>query len=425
MYNMFRIKFKNKLFKETSWSFAAKGTAFLLFFLLNVYLARTLGVEKFGTWSFFFSMLTIVLLFSYFGINASARKYVAQYNKTRELNNVLKSSIKLRLIFSLVFTILLLLIHKPLAITIGRPEFASLFLLSAPLVLLAGLVEFLKDAFMGLHRIKYNFIVNLLEYGLKLLLVVILLTFSLELFNIINSFIIASFITSLIGLYLLYTNFYKKNKSHGKNDFTIEILRYSIPLFFISVGFLIATEVDTLMLGLLTTDAEVGIYAVAKQIIIKLPHISLAIAMGTMPVFAKLNKDNKEELKKLFYKLLKTNALIFSTIALGIVFFSWFFVPLIFGIEYSASVLPLQILTVYLVCFSFSVFLSSFLDYRGLAQKRAINLSITMVLNIILNFILIPTYGAIGAAAATSISYLPYILLNYIEVKKSLNFKEA
>ncbi|MCK5509884.1 MAG: flippase, partial [Desulfobacterales bacterium] len=278
----------------------------------------------------------------------------------------------------------------------------------------------LKDIFMGLHRIIYHFIVNLLEYGLKLILIITFLKASLDLSNIVNSFTIACLITSVIGFYILYSKFYRENKIHVENDFAGKIFRYSIPLFFMSIGFLIATEVDTVMLGLLSTDAEVGTYAISKQIIIKLPHISLAMAMGTMPVFAKLNKGNKEELKKLFYKLLRTNALIFAIISLGIIFLSRYFVPLIFGAEYNSSVLPLQILTVYLVSFSFSIFLSTFLDYQGLAKRRAVNLSGSMVLNVILNLILIPKYGAVGAATATSISYLPYIFLNWMEVRKVL-----
>jgi len=412
---------KNKLHKEISWGFIAKGTALLLYLLLNIYLARTLSVEKFGTWSFLFSILTIILLLSWSGINISTNRYIAKYNKTKELNNILKSSIKLRIIFSMGFAIIFLLIHKPLALLIGRPEFIPLFLLSIPLILFSGFVEYLKQVFMGLHRIKYNFIINFLEFGLKLLFVILFLNFSLELFNIVNAFVIATFITSLIGFYLLYKKFYIKTKNYKQKDFTKEILKYSIPMFFISIGFLITTEIDILMLGLLAADIEVGIYAIAKQIITKLPHIAMAVGMGTMPIFAKLNKDNKEKLRNTFYKLLKINALIFSLITIGIISFSWFFIPLIFGVGYSASVLPLQILTVYMISFSFSIFLSSFLDYRGLAKKRAINMSFSMVLNIVLNFILIPQYGAVGAAIATSISYLPYVILNWLEVRKVLN----
>jgi len=46
-----------------------------------------------------------------------------------------------------------------------------------------------------------------------------------------------------------------------------------------------------------------------------------------------------------------------------------------------------------------------------------------MVLNIILNLILIPRYGAVGASIGTSIAYLPYVILNWLECKKVLDTK--
>ena len=99
-------------------------------------------------------------MISFFGIDASTRKYVAQYNKTPELASVLKSSMKLRIKVSILFAVILLLIHQPLAEILGRPEFTQLFLFSVPLVLLASLVEYIKNVFIGLHRIKFNFLIN-------------------------------------------------------------------------------------------------------------------------------------------------------------------------------------------------------------------------------------------------------------------------
>ena len=66
-----------------------------------------------------------------------------------------------------------------------------------------------------------------------------------------------------------------------------------------------------------------------------------------------------------------------------------------------------------------------FLTYQGLAKKRAINLSITVVLNVGLNFLLIPKYGAAGAATATSISFIPYLITNWLEVRKVFRNAEA
>lgn len=407
----------NKIYKETAWSFLAKGIAAILFIGLNIFLARYLGPEKFGAWSYFYSILTIILLLSYLGINGSTKKYIAQFNNTDKLGSVLNSSLKIRVFFSLMFVLLFLLVHKPLANILGRPDFERLFMTALPLILFAGLVEFFKHAFEGLHRLKYAFYVTLSEHGLKLIITVMALFFTNGLIAIVYSFNLAVFITSLVGFYFYYFHFYKKYPV-VLDRFSKEIMQYSIPLFFISIGFAVAVELDVLMIGMLSVDSEVGIYAVAKQIIVKLPHIALAISLGSMPVFAKLSPDNKEELRSLFYKLLKTNAIIFGFIGLLILATSWFFIPLLFGEEYSSSVAPLMVLVLYLTLFSFSIFISSLLDYQGKAKKRAITLTLTIVLNIIFNIILIPRYGAIGAAVGTSVSYSPYVLLNWLEVNK-------
>lgn len=413
------LLFKNKYTKETFWSFLAQGVAFVFFIALNVFLARYLGPRRFGTWSFFFSIVNIVLLLSYFGINASSQKYIAQYNETDKLGAILRSSLKLRIIVSFGFVIIFLAIYKPLTNILQRSDFEWLFLAATPLIFFASLTEYLKSVFQGLHRLKYTFYINTSEYGLKFLFAVFFLFFANKLILIIYSFGLALLVTSLIGLYFLYFHFYKSCPTSDSN-FRNDILKYSFPLFFVAIGFVIVTEVDTVMIGVLSTDSQVGIYAAAKQIIIKLPHIALAISLGTMPVFARLTTENKENLKSIFYKLLKTNSIIFGGIGALILSTSWFFMPLIFGAKYKESVIPLMILVPYLLFFSYSIFLSSFLDYQGKATKRAVNLIIAIVLNILLNMFLIPQYGATGAALATSISYFPYILFNWIEVQKIL-----
>ncbi|MFZ2979388.1 MAG: flippase [Candidatus Magasanikiibacteriota bacterium] len=415
---MVNILFNNKIVKETVWSFFTKVITFGLFFLISIFLARKLDVERFGLWSFFSASLSVILFLSYFGINASSMKYVAQYSSTKSIRSVLWSSIKIRFFFSLVFCLFFLICYKQLAYFLGRPELSTLFLLATPLIFFSGLVEFLKNIFMGFHRNKYNFIINFLEYGLKLLLIICWLVFSDNLMSIINSYTLALLITSLVGFYLLYVNFYRGTE-RSEVKFSKEIINYSLPLFFISIGFWIATEVDVVMLGMLAGDYQVGIYSIAKDIVLKLPHLSIALAMGTMPIFAKMNEENKEEFKKIFYRLIKINTVIFVPITFFIILFSGFFIPFLYGVKYSEAVLPLQLLSPFLLIFSYSAFFGTYLDYRGLAKKRAMNLVLTLVMNIVLNFILIPKLGAVGAAIGTSISYFPYSILNWLEVKRS------
>lgn len=397
----------------------AQGVGFVFYFALNILLARRLGVKAFGTWSYFYSIISILLVFSYLGINPSIRVFLARFNKTDLLGNVLKASLKLRFLFSIIIAVSFFIAHKQIAVFLNRPDLKTLFLLASPLFILKGLTEYLKSVFQGLHRLKYHFMINFLEYGLKLLFVFLLFIYSANVLNVIYSFNLAFLLTSVIGLVLLFLKFYKRRQP-SKKKFEKKILKYSFPLFLINLGFIVMTELDTTMLGFLSTDTEVGVFSVAKQVVTNLPHISLAIATGTMPIFAKLNNSNRRKLRKTFYKLLKYNTAIFGVITLGILTLGWYFIPLIFGADYSKSTTILILLTPYMLLSSYSVFLSSLLDYQGLANKRAANLSIAAVLNLALNLLLIPSYGAGGAAVATSASYIPYVFLNWREVKKLL-----
>jgi len=407
----------NKLLRETLWSFLAKGVASIFFIALNIFLARYFGSEKFGIWSFFFSILSIILLTSNLGINASTRKFVAQYNNTENLKAVLRSSLRVRLIFSFAFALLFMFLYRLLAVGVGRPNFELMFLFSVPIIFFSGLVEYLKAVFQGFYRLKYNFFINTSEQGLKFLLALFFLFFTGELVAILYSFNFALFITGIIGFSLLYFNFYRHLPPVNKS-FEKRILKYSLPLFFATFSFAIAAEIDTVMIGFLNSNMQVGIYAVAKQIIIRLPHLSLAIALGAMPVFAQMTSGNKTKLRKLFYRLLRYNTFIFGAIIFIILTLGWNFIPLFFGAEYTKSALILALLTPYLFLASCSVFLDQLIDYRGLAKRRVINFTFTIILNILLNLLLIPEYGAIGAAISTSISYLPYTILNWVEMRK-------
>lgn len=409
---------KHKLFKETAWSFLSKGSAFIFFIPLQIFLARHLGAEKFGDWSYLFSLLTILSTISLLGISASSKKYVAQYNKSKSLSSVLRSSFKLRLFSGVLATIIFAISYKSLASIIGRIDFIPLFKAAIPFIFLFGIARYLNDVFEGLHRLKYAFFITFLEHFSRFAFVIIfILFFKQELVFIIYSFNLSLIISSIVGLLLLYFLFYKKTPDL-KESYIKEIARYSAPLLLININAMLTTETDTVMLGMLSTSQEVGIYSVAKQIVSKLPHIAFAISMGTMPVFARLKKNNYLKMKNLFSKLLKINTVIFGCLGVLLLTTSWFFIPLVFGQEYKASVLPVIILIPYLLLFSYSKFVSAFLDYQGLAQKRVVNIIFSILLNIALNYLLIPKFGAVGSAIATSVSFIPYFILNWLEVRR-------
>jgi O-antigen/teichoic acid export membrane protein len=176
------------------------------------------------------------------------------------------------------------------------------------------------------------------------------------------------------------------------------------------------------MIGIILGERDVAVYAVAKKVASKLPQLSLALIMGTMPVFAKINSNNVNILSKKFTNIVLTNTYILGCVSITIIAGAWFFIPLLFGSEYKTSVITFYLLIPYIFEMSYSIVIGSLLDYTEHAGKRAANIIITIIINILLNYIFIPRFGPNGAAIATSISYFPYLTLNIVEVRKILKF---
>jgi O-antigen/teichoic acid export membrane protein len=413
--------------KETIWSFATKLAAAVLFVVLNAFLARSLGPERWGSWSFLFSILTMVFLLAHLGLNNAARAYAARYIGSDALRTVLRASLVLRIAASAAFTAVFLLLHEPLAGLIDRPDLSGPLRAAAPLVFLMGFSEYLKQVFTGLHRLKFHLVMNVLEFGGKIVLCVLLFELAVSLENIVTAFWLAVGLSVAAGMWV-WRRFYADPAAAGgpagdqapaaEPAILAGIFRYSLPLFLISIGFLVLTEVDTLMLGLLASDFEVGQFAIAKQLANKLPQFALALSMGTMPGFARLTPDNLAAMRTKFNGVLRLNGLAFIPGGILLILLAPWLIPLVFGPEYGGAVLPLQILTVWLVLTSFNMFFNALLDYQGRASRRARNFLLTIVLTVGLNLVLIPRFGAVGAAVSTTVSFAPYVILNLIEVRE-------
>ena len=313
----------------------------------------------------------------------------------------------------------MLLLRTPLANMIHQPDFARLLLLSGPLIFLMGMSEHLKNVFVGLKSVVNHFVMNIVEFSTKLALVVVLLMMVDDLKSVVNAYTLSILLSVVVGLWLLYRIYQSAPPGEGEfGYFFKEVFKYSLPLSLISIGLVVMTELNTQILGMLTTEHEVAIFGVGKQLTNKLPQISLALSMGTMPQFAQIEAHQREEMRKRFFKLQRTNLLIFTPIVVGLILLSPWAVPLVYGEAYRQAVLPLQILSLRLLISTTIIFTNSFLDYQGMAGKRAFNFSVSIALDVVLNLYMIPRWGAIGAAIATTLSYIPYLVLNQIEVHR-------
>ncbi|MBK6609887.1 MAG: oligosaccharide flippase family protein [Sphingobacteriales bacterium] len=427
---------------QTAWSFAAKGAAFLGFYAANLSIAAYLLPNGFGLWSWLWSWITVALCLSYGGINLATQHFIAGLNaktQTEQLKNTLLASLQIRLKFSAVSTVLLLLIMWGLGFLNYKNSQYDWQQLAAPaavILFFGGVLEWAKNILAALHKLFGVFIITSIEFGAKWALAWWALNNTppdTYLVALLWAFAIAVGLAAITSVFFwlrmcFFTNHLpqKRNTNDTRNEFKAlekKLHNYSLPLFIISVGFLLFTEADIILLGFFHPPDIVGQYNAAKLLLMPLPQISQALAMGSLPLFGSINAAQpKWWLKKVFLRLCLINAFLFGFITVIV----WLFAPFIMSYLYPLSnigqgVWVLRILVLYVLAASFAVVLNGILDYRGKATQRSYNMLASLALLALFGTLGAWYWQGIGVALAVVLAYIPYVLRNYWLVKTELN----
>ncbi|OWY07402.1 hypothetical protein B6V74_18495 [Thioclava sp. F42-5] len=178
-----------------------------------------------------------------------------------------------------------------------------------------------------------------------------------------------------------------------------------LPLSFSAGISVIMANTDLVMMGFLGKNAEVGIYNVATRTATWAAFGLLIVNQATQPRIATLFHENKN--KELQSLVGKASKYAFASALLAALFiFLWGaqLLKILFGETYQAAYAPLLIITFGQLGNSFFGPVRSLLDLSG-HEKIVLRIMFMMaMLNIIMNAILIPSFGGVGAATATTIS---------------------
>lgn len=424
---LFAMLKKDGKFKDTALSLFSKIVAMIFFLLADIFIARILSKEQYGEWSFLVAIATILFSVGWMGINSSTCFSVANnLGSTKEKSYIL-SGVRIRIVSSIAFSILLLILAIPVSRVMGfpnkYPHLQSLFLLLPIWVMFNSFSDFFKHLNVGLIKFKNIFYITLSEFGGYLFFSLICLSLINSVIGVAIGHIAAVLAATLLGFLLLarYLKTLSLADSIRDKHTEMQILKYALPLFLGSVVSSLLMEMDTFMIGLIHMSEQTGIYAIAKNLTTKATNINLAICTGTMTAFAKLTAENIKTKRKLYIKINIINVCCIVAVDLAFILLGPFFIKLLYGNEYAASTEVLSILLIYYSLFSVSFFPATLLNYHHKAYNSFIFGIIMFICNLVFNLLLIPRYGASGAAIATCIAVVPYTTLLLIFAHKTLS----
>lgn len=205
-------------------------------------------------------------------------------------------------------------------------------------------------------------------------------------------------------------------------------LKPIIFLFLYSAATTIYTNLDTVMLGFMVNEEEVGYYNAAVKLKNILVSVVTALGAVLMPrVTYYLNNGKQEEFNNLIQKSFEFIFVLSVPMSIYFMFESSTVINFLAGSGYEQAIPTMKIIMPSLIFIGIgSVTAWQLLIPFNKEHVTVIGAIIGGVINLIINFILIPSYGATGAAFATVIAEILVVISHYIGLKtylKNINIR--
>jgi len=396
-----------EIFHGLSTAFVLKLLAAGLAFAFNVVLARLLGAEDTGLYFLALTCISIAAVIGRAGLDNTLIRFIAANAAVEDwqlVKGVYNNGLKLAFVTSCVTSIFLILAAPWLSKAVfSKPELSGLIRWMAIAVVPFALFTLHAQALQGLKRIRDAISVLSVFLPFFSLLGITVLAPYWGVHGAVWAYILASYITLYIGLWRWRKATPQLRGLDGYFE-TKQMLRSSVPLFWMMVLNLIIYWSSSIMLGIWSSSAEVGIFNIAKRTAMLTSFILIAVNSIVAPKFSDFY--NRGDIKALeqtaiysskFMTLMATPVLL-----LFILCPSW--VMSLFGAQFSNGAIVLTILAVGQFVNVATGSVGYLLIMSGHETTMRNIAMICAIICLILNAILIPQIGLLGAAVATAIT---------------------
>lgn len=408
---------ENNLIKKFLEYAVGSGLTLILGFLSSPIITRLIKPDEFGKFSMFNIFTSILGIVLAMGMDqAFVRFYYEEHDDKRGL--LLRKTIMLPVFLCFIFLILIFIFKKELSIYL----FQEYNLLAITLIILnCFILIFNRYSLLTLRMMqngKLYSLVQVLQKGLYIM-------FAISIFMFIGGNYIVLLISTVFSNLLVtmlaiikYKDFWFKKFKRNQllHTSTSDMLKYGIPLMFTALISWSFQSADKIFIKHYNDYIQVGIYASAFSIIALLNQIQVTFLNFWIPVayeHYKKDKDNKE----FFVRVFEVVTIIMFLIAIGIVLFKDIIV-LLLGEQYRQASFIVPFLTFMPVMNTISEVTVMGIGFKKKTQYHIYITLICSIINIIINFVLVPKMGGVGAAIATGITYIVFFILRTIISQK-------
>lgn len=392
-----------------------QGVNYILPLVTIPYLVRVLGIDKFGLYSFVYSLTQYFVYFTDYGFNLSASRKVSI---SRDCPQVLASIFSSVMIIKISLFALSSLAMVLLVLSVGRFR-ADAVLFYVSLLSVAGNMLFPIWYYIGIEKTKYIALFNLISKLLSTAAIFIFIKSPGHLILVVLIQSLSVITAGLLSLLMIYY-YWPVGLMVPPLKSVITELREGWNVFITLMSSTLVNNTNIFLLGMLTNNVAVGYYSVADKIVRAFINLVSPVSVAIYPQVSRLINDRREAGIAYLRKALKLGTLAFGILVLALVLGSGFFVKIVTG-EYSdhirnliliMSILPLTI-------FWDNIYGTQILINIGKTAQFMKAVLIPGLISLLLSFVFVPIYKETATAGIFLFSELMILAFMAYYVGKS------
>lgn len=411
----------DKSIRDVQWSFLSIATSSLAHLLLRMTLGKELGPRGLGTYTLVFTIYIIGMEFAAFGYGSALTNYIAKNkNNTSKTKEYISSGVIGSLTSGTIMGIILYSFSKFISINFFHiPEMVTLLRITAVCFPFMSIQKVTLGTLNGFRKMNHFAIINILQNTLVFLISLFFVFFlKMGVTGAVVGFVLPTIIIGIISLLYLRKSFFLP-----PGILLVSILREITWFgFYLVLGNsinMINMQIGSLLIGRFMSETDVGYYATAIIIMQGIVLLPSAIQQVTTPAIATYyGKKEYSNIKKLVKNTMSKTFVIEFISLIFLIIFGKHIIILFFSEKFTPAYIPMLVLSVGYLMYAPWVSIGAIFASIG-----RVNLSFKLngfcaILNTILNILLIPKFGLIGAASATTFSLIFTLIINLYFVRK-------
>lgn len=409
----------SEIISHSLWAMVILGAATGIQFVFDLLLAREFGASGTGIFYLCFSLVLTLSLFGHIGLDRTVVRLMPAMilkKNANEAQAVKRATLQIVIVSTLIIMIAWLLLAPWLANDVfhdpSLTPYLRIFALSLPFYSLRFIYG---GVLRALKRTRESLLIERVVIYAVGIISIFTLGAKWGVKGVSIGFVIGCMLSVIFGMGFVHKYLPRATKKLSFSKKTL--LATGIPLLFVAFGTQMIGQTSVLILGSVGSTADVGVYNAALKISLTLALILTAINTIAGTTISELFATNqKEKLDKIFGK---TSALGFL-LSLPLFLFMFCFPEFILGLFGAEFVIGASALRVLAVGQLFNVVVGPtlfILAMTGHERALAKTVGASLVVNILLGLLLIPSLSVMGAAIATAITVVASNLVMLILVR--------